>query len=822
MDNQEENNINSQPQNNQMTEKERKEQETHEASKNVAHTVGKGAATYFGKGVGGKLYDVASQTEAGQKIESAVGKAAETAPMSKPIFRALNNSGALDAANKVIDTAGASQGGATPQSNPNMLKGMQAKTATPVQKNNINTINRGHNLVEPPVDEEVAEQQAKQLEEQQEAYEQAAQEQEAQEQKQKEEEEEQKKKAKGKLLGFILLNNPKAMFLISFLGILAFVIFYFVYIDIADMDLVGTRISSYSEAEEIGGYCNQIILIKEHDEFTGPTVSNIDDVNLEETFILNKKTEKRWSYQTYDLETYVKGVVQAEAKDVDDAKTFEVASIAARTYALQITSKKCYTWDNTNKKSQYKNPQNFTDEKVGDKIASAANITTGIVITYDNSLVNMDNGNYYDYFCHIGKVEEKEKHTMYKMLQENEEERLFLPIDWVEENVPSGDYNRSGKYDNACQQEGMSLFGAKYLLNKKADAYTTFRILMYYYGYDISFKKVHTLIANGCYYWPVGSADSTSNMATGMPISTRITSYFGKRNAPTAGASSNHGAIDIGVARNSNIIAASSGTVKSVVSGCIEGDKRCGGGYGNYVQIDHGNGILTIYAHLTRPTVTKGQSVVQGQIIGLSGSTGVSTGPHLHFEVRLNGTKVDPLNYVSPSDPRPTNCMLYTPSGSITGTYSGKGSQEFIDYIAKYAIQDMHSSGILASITIAQAILESNWGKSGLAANYNNYFGIKASSSWSGATTTMQTTECNGNNCYRTSASWRVYETPLQSIQDHSRLLQNRRYSGVVGEKDYRTAITIIKNGGYATDPNYVNKIISIIESNNLTKYDQM
>lgn len=673
MDNQEENNINSQPQNNQMTEKERKEQETHEASKNVAHTVGKGAATYFGKGVGGKLYDVASQTDAGQKIESAVGKAAETAPMSKPIFRALNNSGALDAANKVIDTAGASQGGATTQSNPNMLKGMQAKTATPAQKNNINTINRGHNLVEPPVDEEVVEQQAKQLEEQQEAYEQAAQEQEAQEQ--KEEEEEQRKKANGKLLGFILLNNPKAMFLISFLGILAFVIFYFVYIDIADMDLVGTRISSYSEAEEIGGYCNQIILIKEHDEFTGPTVSNIDDVNLEETFILNKKTEKRWSYQTYDLETYVKGVVQAEAKDVDDAKTFEVASIAARTYALQITSKKCYTWDNTNKKMQYKNPQNFTDEKVGDKIASAANITSGIVIMYDNSLVNMNNGNYYDYFCHIGKVEEKEKHTMYKMLQENEEERLFLPIDWVEENVPRGDYNRSGKYDNTCQQEGMSLFGAKYLLNKKADAYTTFRTLMYYYGYDISFKKVHTLLANGCYYWPVGSIDSTSNMAIGTPVSLRITSYFGPRNAPTAGASSNHGAIDIGVARNSNIIATASGTVEKVVSGCIEGVKKCGGGFGNYVMINHGNGITSIYAHLTRPTVTKGQSVVQGQIIGLSGSTGVSTGPHLHFEVRLNGTRVDPLNYVNPSNPRPTNCVMGGISGNIV---AGTGNEQTI------------------------------------------------------------------------------------------------------------------------------------------------
>lgn len=667
MDNQEENNINSQPQNNQMTEKERKEQETHEASKNVAHTVGKGAATYFGKGVGGKLYDVASQTEAGQKIESAVGKAAETAPMSKPIFRALNNSGALDAANKVIDTAGASQGGATPQSNPNMLKGMQAKTATPVQKNNINTINRGHNLVEPPVDEEVAEQQAKKLEEQQEAYKEAIEE-EAMEEEQAVEENKEKEEKKKNVFIKLIIQHPVGVLTIFFVIVIFIIIFWVIYMRISDMDIVGTEMTSYDQAETISGYCEQIILIKEHDLFTGPAVSSIDDVDLNETFVLNKKTERRWSFQTYDLESYINGVVQAEAIDVNDAKTFEVAAIAARTYALQITSKKCYTWDNTNKRSQYRNPQNFTNDSPSSDVSTAVLATNGLVITLEEKLLNMSNGNYYDYFCHEGKDVESEEHSFYKMLQRNEEERLLIPIDWAKENVPSGDYNRSGKYDNACQKEGMSLFGAKYLLNQKSDPYTTIRTIKYYYGYHTVLKKVNTAVANGCYYWPVGSADTTSNRAIGTPISMRITSYFGPRSAPTAGASSNHGAIDIGVARNSNIIATASGTVEKVVSGCIEGStqaiKKCGGGFGNYVMINHGNGITSIYAHLTKPTVTKGQSVVQGQIIGLSGSTGVSTGPHLHFEVRLNGTRVDPLNYVNPSNPRPTNCVM-------GGIYSG-------------------------------------------------------------------------------------------------------------------------------------------------------
>ena len=97
------------------------------------------------------------------------------------------------------------------------------------------------------------------------------------------------------------------------------------------------------------------------------------------------------------------------------------------------------------------------------------------------------------------------------------------------------------------------------------------------------------------------------------------------------------------------VVAAASGTVLYTCSYCVHnwgksGNCGCGGGYGNYVWLDHGNGKETIYAHLTSLTVSEGQHVSQGDVIGYVGSTGHSTGPHLHFECRYDGVKYDPMS----------------------------------------------------------------------------------------------------------------------------------------------------------------------------------
>ncbi len=133
------------------------------------------------------------------------------------------------------------------------------------------------------------------------------------------------------------------------------------------------------------------------------------------------------------------------------------------------------------------------------------------------------------------------------------------------------------------------------------------------------------VVATGSFIWPSES-------------SRRVTSPFGTRLHPILGVYKSHNGIDIGADYGTNILAADGGIV--AVS-------QYSSSYGNYVVINHGNGNRTLCAHMSKRLVSVGDSVEQGHIIGLIGSTGMSTGPHLHFEITINGTRANPLNYYS-------------------------------------------------------------------------------------------------------------------------------------------------------------------------------
>ena len=137
-----------------------------------------------------------------------------------------------------------------------------------------------------------------------------------------------------------------------------------------------------------------------------------------------------------------------------------------------------------------------------------------------------------------------------------------------------------------------------------------------------------------------GGGAPAGQVGTGQfmwPCNGPITSYYGWRTHPIFGTTKYHSGMDIAVDSGTPIHAADSGTI--VYSGWL-------GGYGNCVMIDHGGGLVTLYAHNSALNVGEGQYVSKGAVVAYAGSTGYSTGPHCHFEVRLHGELTEPLNYL--------------------------------------------------------------------------------------------------------------------------------------------------------------------------------
>ncbi len=141
---------------------------------------------------------------------------------------------------------------------------------------------------------------------------------------------------------------------------------------------------------------------------------------------------------------------------------------------------------------------------------------------------------------------------------------------------------------------------------------------------------------------PLSTGDPGAESAGGlvMPTTGFFSSGFGYRTDPFGGGVTFHAGQDIAAPTGTPIVAATAGTVAIVET------PDQSGGYGNYTCIDRGGGFATCYAHQSAVFVHVGQVVAQGQLIGLVGSTGASTGPHLHFEVRINGVPVNPLPYL--------------------------------------------------------------------------------------------------------------------------------------------------------------------------------
>lgn len=177
-----------------------------------------------------------------------------------------------------------------------------------------------------------------------------------------------------------------------------------------------------------------------------------------------------------------------------------------------------------------------------------------------------------------------------------------------------------------------------------------------------------------------------------------------------------------------------------------------------------------------------------------------------------------------------------TVNNSLQATaFKNMTTQQFINAVGPIAREDYRKTGVLASVTLAQAINESGWGKSGLAQNSNNMFGMKTSLSgntWSGSVwdgksyTEVKTTEEYNGKKVTITAKFRKYSSVAQSITDHSAYLSNamdgskKRYSGLTETKSYSTQLTILQKGGYCTWSGYVSELTTLIKKYNLTSWD--
>ena len=182
---------------------------------------------------------------------------------------------------------------------------------------------------------------------------------------------------------------------------------------------------------------------------------------------------------------------------------------------------------------------------------------------------------------------------------------------------------------------GISKIGTLYLFLEEEKSNE--EILKYYHDSDLEVKSIEIETSE-----PV-------NGFTNPTSSIYCTSPYGYRKHPVKGGSSFHTGLDIGLSGGTPIYASNSGTVTRIEKN-VSAINNCNYGYGNYIVIEHENGFSTLYAHMKYGSIPnsiyKGAKISQGTQIGQGGSTGCSTGNHLHYEVKVNGKTTDPANYL--------------------------------------------------------------------------------------------------------------------------------------------------------------------------------
>lgn len=282
-------------------------------------------------------------------------------------------------------------------------------------------------------------------------------------------------------------------------------------------------------------------------------------------------------------------------------------------------------------------------------------------------------------------------------------------------------------------------------------------------------------------------------------------SGYGYRKDPFTGKKTFHGGLDF-KANYEDVYSLFDGVVTGIGS-----DKRSG----NYIIIRYGAYYVS-YCHLSKRYVSKGDSVIAGEPVAVSGNTGRSTGPHLHLTVRLGKKVTDPRQLLSVIDHIRNECLSALGGKIQSELPLGK---DFFSYYSALAMDHQRRYGIPASVTLSQMAHESDFGTSFLARQSNNFFGIKCSRSWLAEGKPYSISDDD-----RRGEKFCVYSSAAESMEHHSKVLTSSRYKKFCdfASTDYHRWLRGIKKAGYATSPTYVECCERLIRQYKLYYYDAL
>lgn len=334
-------------------------------------------------------------------------------------------------------------------------------------------------------------------------------------------------------------------------------------------------------------------------------------------------TENHINDGEVEFETYVAGVVAAESNGITDIEYLKLLAVIVRTNSFKNLDSDCTAEGNSN----FQNYMDVNASPNSSLIKQAVNDTKDMIIVDDENLTEIIYG--------YGNIVNEDDTYYYVANSTNDEDSIAIPKTWADNQPLTKPTDNSENYD-------ISLISSLYLITN--ESYTYQNVIEDNSENDYEITN-NVMILQGT----EGFINPTRKIYCSSP--------FGYRIHPVYKTKKFHSGLDIGIAGGEPIFAAKDGIV-TVARTNVNAINNCNYGYGNYIIIDHGDGSSTLYSHMKYGSVPDniyvGAKVSQGEQVGQIGSTGCSTGNHLHYEVRIDGEQVDPADYLDLTDAKGT------------------------------------------------------------------------------------------------------------------------------------------------------------------------